>query len=296
MLRKLVIGFFSIILITFGILLATNSDSAKEKITKRLHEFLETFNKGDINNLSSFLTEDAVLTKPVTGETIEGREAIVNYLQDQFQKFQGKEFVFNEGKVEFPESNLAIVQGVLQIIDHGNLIEKRARKVELVEENEEWYLDSISDIDIEAPPSQFEYLKDLSWLIGDWKDEDEHVTIHFSTHWDKYKNFIIQNFGLAVYSVEELEGIQIIGWDPIEKKIRSWVFDSDGGFGSAVWSQEGKSWHATMRYTLSDGRKASSINIYTPLDANSFTYSSVGRDIDGEILSNIEPVTVVKEK
>lgn len=202
----------------------------------------------------------------------------------------------NETNIDFPQQDLAVVQGVVQITDQGQLIEKRARKIELIEQGQEWYIDAINDIEIELPPVQFEHLKDLSWLIGKWKDGDEDVSIHFSAHWDKHKNFIIQSFDTSFYGVEELEGMQIIGWDAKEKTIRSWIFDSDGGFGTATWSKEGKSWYAVLTYTLSDGRQASSTNIYTPVDDTRYTYSSVGREVDGEILSNIEPVTVRREE
>ncbi len=110
---------------------------------------------------------------------------------------------------------------------------------------------------------------------------------------DKHKNFLMQNFSMKVLDQNELQGCQIIGWDPIQEKIRSWVFDSDGGFGEGYWSQQGDSWYVNMSFTLADGRKASSTNIYTKVDG-SYTFASEGRDVNGEVLPNIEPVKVVK--
>jgi len=38
-----------------------------------------------------------------------------------------------------------------------------------------------------------------------------------------------------------MAGMQIIGWGPAAKQMRSWVFDSDGGFGTVIWSKKDKS-------------------------------------------------------
>src|SRR5260370_14929118 len=37
-------------------------------------------------------------------------------------------------------------------------------------------------------------------------------------------------------------GTQWIGWDPIAKGIRSWTFETGGGFGEATWTQDGDKW------------------------------------------------------
>ena len=86
---------------------------------------------------------------------------------------------------------------------------------------------------------------------------------------------------------------QLIGWDPSTGKIRSWVFDSDGGFGEATWTKKGNRWIINAAATMPDGRKTSAINILNVLDKNSFTWHK-GRELDGEILPNIEPIKVVR--
>lgn len=295
MLRKFVIGLLSFCL-GMGVLIGATPSEDSAQIDERLKAFTEAFSSGKIKDIAPLLTQDASFTNPVTGETIDGKEAIAKYLEEKYQTLQGKKVVLGETKIDFPEPDYAVVTGALQIFDKDNLIEKKARKLELVKEDGKWYLDTIREVDVEAPPAPPEELTTLNWLIGNWKDADEDVDITFSTHWDKHKNFIIQRFNTKIYDVEELEGMQIIGWDPNENKIRSWIFDSDGGFGSGTWSKDGNSWNIDVKYTLSDGRQASSVNIYTPGDANSYTYSSIGRDVDGEVLPNIDPVKVIREE
>ena len=47
--------------------------------------------------------------------------------------------------------------------------------------------------------------------------------------------------------------------------------------------------------TLSDGRKATAIQIIKKIDDNSFTFESIGRQVDGELLPNVEPITIVRK-
>lgn len=93
----------------------------------------------------------------------------------------------------------------------------------------------------------------------------------------------------------EMAGMQIVGWDPTQKRIRSWVFDSDGGFGEGQW---------TKRTTVSISRrparcraaaKTSAVNIITHLDDDSFTWQSIQREAGGELLPNVDEVIVVRQ-
>ncbi len=272
-----------------------NTDE-KTKVTERLKQFTDAVNTGT-GDLSEFWTEDGQLINPVTGEVVNGDQAIAKYLQSKVLELKGKKVTFEIHDFVFPDPNSAVVKGVLKIYDNNNLVDQRARRVELLKEDDgKWYLYTVSEINVEPAPSAYEHLKGLEWMLGNWKDEDDHVTIEFSTRWDKFKNFLIQKFTMKVYGLEAMEGIQIIGWNPIDKKIHSWVYDSDGGFGTGVWEQKGNSeWEATLNYVLSEGKWASSKNIYKKIDDKSYSYTSIDRKVEGQSLPNVESVTVVKE-
>ena len=145
-------------------------------------------------------------------------------------------------------------------------------------------------------PSRYEHLKDLEWMVGQWVDEDEDATVLTICEWMPGKNFLTRSFTVSVQDQLEMRrGIQVIGWDEAKKQIRAWVFDSTGGFGEAVWKQDGKRWVARVSQVLADGARASSINIMTQLDENSFTFQSTGREVDGELLPGIAPVKIVRK-
>ena len=57
---------------------------------------------------------------------------------------------------------------------------------------------------------------------------------------------------------------QRIGWDPLTKQIKSWVFDSEGGYGDEFWTRKGNQWVIKSTGVLPDGRTASATHVLTP--------------------------------
>ncbi|MFI4874585.1 MAG: DUF4440 domain-containing protein, partial [Blastopirellula sp. JB062] len=93
----------------------------------------------------------------------------------------------------------------------------------------------------------------------------------------------------------ESSGMQIIGWDPSVKQIRSWVFDSDGGFGEGTWSKKGDSWQVQLNGVAPNGSKSSSVNVFTKIDEDAFSWQSVSRVSGGELLPNVDPIVVRRQ-
>lgn len=272
-----------------------HNETADEKaIRNTLQEYQEAYNHQDAEKLSALWSSNATFINPLTGESAEGREAIEKHFKEKFAKGKKKHLEVTIKNIEFPSPNEAIEDGVLKLTSPDEPTLQMAYQLNFVKENGKWLVNAINEIELQEAPSNFEKLKDLAWLIGKWEDSDQNVLISFDNHWDKHKNFITQNFKMQIYGQDDIEGKQLIGWDPAKKVIRSWVFDSDGGFGDGTWAKVDKGWYATMRYTLGDGRIASSVNVYTPVDDHTYTFASVEREVDGEILPDMNPVTVEK--
>jgi hypothetical protein len=131
-------------------------------------------------------------------------------------------------------------------------------------------------------------------MVGTWVDQDGAGAVETTCGWTKNRNFLTRSFKVMVQDRIELEGTQVIGWDPELERIRSWIFDSDGGFGEGVWSRDGDRWTVNGFQMLHDGSRSSSINVITYVDENTFTWASTGREVGGELLPNVGPVTVVR--
>lgn len=273
------------------------ADVTKDQIAQRLQDLSQAINQGDADKLSTFWTDDAAVSRPIVGEVVEGKGEIVKFLLKRAKELKERnlQFSFKLGKIDILEAGKATVDGVTEVSNQQGIFVRNARRISLVQQQGQWVIDDVSDIEVPPAPPVYEKLKEIAWLVGNWKDQDEDVTITFANRWDKFNNFIVSRFTMAVYGLEAMEGIQIIGWDPVQQKIQSWVFDSDGGFGSGVWTKNGDNWQVAMNYTLSDGQKATGTNVYKKIDDTHYSFSSINRQVNGQAVPNIEPVTVTKE-
>lgn len=271
-----------------------SADEAKIKSNAKAYE--EAYNNGDAEKVASFWAENADYVVPDSGETIKGRKAIAAYFKDFFENEERPNIDVVVDAIIFKGSDKAIENGHVTFTYKNGYKDETAYRAENVKENGKWTLQNVHEVETGKATSNFEHLKDLNWLVGSWKDTDEDSDIDLNFKWDKDNNFLIEHFSVKILDRDELNGIQIIGWDPSQKKIRSWVFDSDGGFREGTWSKEEGNLIVPMISTLSDGKKASSIDVYTKIDDDNFSFSMHSRDVDGELLPDVGPVTFKKKK
>ncbi len=138
-------------------------------------------------------------------------------------------------------------------------------------------------------------LETLDWLVGDWIDVGEKQSVEFSCHFSKNNAFLIRAFRVLEGEDVKLSGMQVIAWDASLQTIRSWTYDSRGGFGEEIWSQTGNRYTLRSTYTLPDGLKGSSISTLTYINEDECTWKSVHREIGGEFLPDIEEFTIVRK-
>jgi len=118
--------------------------------------------------------------------------------------------------------------------------------------------------------------------------------VELECKWTKNKNFLTRAFKISIDGQDDFSGMQIIGWDPAAKAIRSWTFDSNGTFAEATWEHRGKNWFIRNRGVLPDGRAASMVNAMKPVNEDSFTWQTIDRTAGGELLPNIGEILIVR--
>lgn len=273
------------------------NEKAEQEIRQTVDTYTKAFNSHDSDAVMEFWADDSTYVNPEAGVKIAGKEEIKKLFDDAFSDHPGDQMSIQIDSIVFPRPDKAVESGTVTITNTDGDLSKQAYRVFYVKREGKWLIQQAREVDIDLTPDENENLKELSWLIGTWVDadaDDDSVTA-IETKWDKYKNFIIQKFTVTVEGFLELEGKQFIAWDPVKKQIRSWVFDSDGSFGEGYWSKEGNNWIAEMAQTMSDGKKGSATYIYSPVDEKNYTWQATEREIGGDILPDIETVTVKKK-
>ncbi|HEX4414168.1 MAG TPA: nuclear transport factor 2 family protein [Lacipirellulaceae bacterium] len=283
------------------------ANQAEDEATIRANaaKYVESYNRRDSKTMSSMWSPDAVYTDESTGESAVGRDAIKKQLDNTFAGAEDAKLKIKIDSIDFVSPNVAVEKGAAEVSYAKHPTENSEYTAVHVRRDGQWLLDRVTDVDDddndkkppEPPPSNFEHLKELDWMVGSWVDKDDadDITIQTDCEWTKNRNFMTRSFAVAMGDRVSKSGMQIVGWDPINKKIHSWVFDSDGGYSEGDWTRKDKKWVIKQHGTLPDGGKTSATNILTEIDNDSYSWESIHRDIDGEMQPNVEEVLIVRK-
>lgn len=290
--------FLSLLALSLGWLAGGEAlaDQAVEEaaIRKAVESYTAAFNKQDAKALASHWSPEAVYTNPVSGEEVVGRDAIEKQFGEIFATLKGAKLESKVESIRFVSPNVAVENGTARVTVAEGKPDESTYSAVHVKRDGKWMIDRVTEEDIPAVVSHHDKLKDLEWMVGTWVDEDEESRVATTCQWSRNKNFLVRSFTASVRDRIDKSGMQIIGWDPAAKQIRSWVFDTDGGFGEGVWSKKGNRWYIQAKDTSAEGQKLSSQNILTVVDKNTFTWQSVDRQAGGQLLPNIDEVVVVR--
>ena len=274
---------------------AKQPDGAEAIIRKNVESYVLAFNRADAKALAEFWTESGEFLEP-GGKQLKGRPAIQKAFEEYFAETKGARIEVAIGSITFSKPDVALEQGRATVVLADGSSTQTDYTATHVRVGETWKMASVRETDSSDALSHYEQLKELGWMVGEWVDQDASTKIEILCAWTKNKSYLTRSYKVSVKDEVQLEGTQVIGWDPVAKTIRSWLFDSDGSFAEGTWTREKDRWVINSSHVLKGGLKASSINILTRLDDNSFTWQSVGREIAGEMLPNIEKVTVVRQQ
>ncbi len=294
--RVALILIFSWSLMVFGVS-AENTGLSQDEIAirKAVDSYVAAYNSGDASAVASHWSREGLFVSP-TGEQAKGPDKIKSALEKFFAENKGIQVKAALFDVQLQSANRAIIKGFAVFSRPGEENQEVLFTATNVKENGKWKLLKVEEGESNVPLATIAQLGELEWLIGDWVDQDEDSSVETTFRWAKDYAFITGTFRVRVGDRVDLEGTQMIGWDPVAKKIRSWIFDNKAGFGEGEWSKSGDTWTVNVKSVLGTGQKASSINIYTYLDPNSFGWQSIGREVQGELLPDIDQVTVVRKK
>jgi uncharacterized protein (TIGR02246 family) len=289
---------FILMLCLFPVALAgeLRADQAVDEAAIRAsaEEYVKAFNAHDAETLAGFWSEHAVYQNPLTGEEATGRDAIAEQFKAVFDDLDGAKLAVEVQSIEFLSPGVAVEQGISTVVRKAADPELSGYSAIHVKHGDRWLLDRVTEKESGETPSHYEQLKPLEWLIGSWVDEDDEARVESTSQWAKNQNYITRSFTIELAGEPGISGIQVIGWDAAKGKIRSWAFDSDGGFTEGSWSNKGDTWTVESSAVLPDGRLASSINIMKVLDDNTLSWQATGRDVDGEILPNLPEVKITR--
>jgi uncharacterized protein (TIGR02246 family) len=270
-----------------------NRDADEDAIRASVDAFEAAYNVHDAKAIADLFTNDAKIVTE-DDDVIEGREAIEQVFAGIFEEEPASQIEVSIASVRFIGSDLAVEAGSTKtIVGPGETPEYGRYTVLHIKREGKWQMALARDTEGE-PATKHERLQPLAWLIGDWIDESPDSQVKTTYRWADNQNFILGEFSVRVGRQIAMSGTTRIGWDAMAKQIRSWTFDSEGGFVEGLWSRNGDQWTVKNSGVTDEGEAASATNIITYVSNDRATFQSHDRIRGGESMPDVEEIPIVR--
>ena len=236
--------------------------------------------RGDGKALAELWTADGDIVDE-NGTVTKGRDTMS--IVQPVEAAGRPEIRLSDTSLRFLAPGVAIEDGTVEVMGRGSSLPVTGRfSATWVRQGDAWKLACLREARTSAGAG-VERLADLEWMVGDWTVVDTaparedaagkaipRPTIEVTVRWNANRTFLLRDMKIVPAAPPggseppaPLHITQRIGWDPLSRQIRSWVFSSDGGHGEAYWHKDGDAWVARTSAVLPDGSQTSSLNVYT---------------------------------
>jgi uncharacterized protein (TIGR02246 family) len=252
------------------------------------------FNRGNASEVAALFLPNAELTDDA-GNVHKGRKAIEEILTRFFERFPGAQLQQQIVSSRLLGSWLAIQDGVQTVVTKDGQ-EKSVNRFTAVLVHLEggWAYATCQQEPDEQEPTLHDRLEPLSWFVGDWVDEGPDAAVAISCRWSDDKNFLLVDYDSKIRAKAGVKSTQRIGWDPLTQRVRSWVFDSDGGYGEGHWTHVDASWIIKSTAVMPDGQTGSATIVVEPAGRDKFVMKGLDRILGDDTQPDFE-VTIARK-
>jgi uncharacterized protein (TIGR02246 family) len=267
-----------------------NQSSPPDQTTDNdAQKYEEAYNKGDAKTLAGFYSDDVDYIDQ-DGAEVKGRDAMERLLADHFQQNPGAKLAITTQEIKQLTPDVKVTRGLATVTPANGAAETTQYTTVKVRKGDRWEISQLNEREA-PPPSAYSKLEILEWLAGTWQDKSGDQTVQSKINWAGDKNFLVRTINVKG-DQSTTDGWEIIGWDPVRQQIRSWIFDSNGGFGESTWVNNGEDWLIRASNVLPDGSRSTAENVLTKVDDNKFTWESQNRTLNGEPQPSLDKIEV----
>jgi uncharacterized protein (TIGR02246 family) len=260
-------------------------------IRKAVAEYCDAFNKGDVQAIAAFWAPDAEYTNE-TGTETKGRAAITALFRQFLADHKGAKMNLNVKSLRFIRSDVALGEGTSEVTTAEGP-DKGRFSAAWVKADGKWLLTSARDLPTEGEAAS--PLQGLNWLVGEWQSEGNRTPVSVSCRPVLGKAYLHLDFTIKRPD-GDLAVMYLFGYDPVSEQVKSWTFDSAGGYGEALWTLDGNQWVGQAVGVLPDGGSGSTTYVVKYTDDQTFTLQMRDREVGGQPLADSNTKYVRKAK
>jgi uncharacterized protein (TIGR02246 family) len=261
-----------------------------------VNSFLEAYRAKDAAAIGALFTENAEIVDD-DGEVTQGRHAIAERYARLFQTNEAGKLTVDVDSIHLLSPEVAIEEGTATVSGNdGENPETSRYSAIYIKQGGRWLQARIRD---ETPSelTAYDHLKDLEWMLGEWVNESDDALVTTTCSWSDGGSFLIRQFDVKIEGRVALRGTQRIGWDPLRKQFRTWVFDDEGGFaeGLVAYDEDDDEWIIKSTGVRADGQPVTVTSVFAPLDPDRIGWHTVERTIGGVALPGFDQYILVRK-
>lgn len=268
------------------------ADPAVEAVAKVVADsaarYTERFAKQDAAGIAALFTPEAEYVD-ATGTVFHGRPAIQAEMAESFRVGPKGKLSIEVVSIRPIAEGLIIEEGGSTFTpdDGGQISQTRYTALHHRQTDGGWLIAGVREL-APADLAPHERLKELAWLLGDWREEAAGGVTKTSWKWSDDGVALIAHFSTRDREGSVLGGTHRVGWDAERKLFRSWVFDSTGGFADGWWSPEADgTWSVRLVGADAEGARIATTLVYAADGPENLSITQRDRTRGGEALPSI---------
>ncbi len=293
--RKYVAGLAGVFLVAFsGLVVAEAADGDESAIREAAAAYLDAANRGDLKAMRSHWTDDGNLID-ASGQTLSIREMeraageVGNGKTRTGGAAAGNgeqpELAARPESIRFVTPDVAIEDGASEF---GAGSSRGRYSVVWVRRDGKWLIDAVREsAEAGSPKAKENPIGELQWLVGDWVEEGDAAALQASYRWSPKKNYLIGEMKITPRGQESHVVTQRVAYDASEGRVRSWNFDSDGGFSEGDWTRGENGWVVVSTGVLPDGKRTLGRRIIRKIDDDTVVLESLDVQVDGAAMPDL---------
>jgi uncharacterized protein (TIGR02246 family) len=279
----------------FGQLSSFAQDStAAAEIKAAEAAFAKAFEAGKVEEVMAHFSPTAEFIDE-EGNLYRGTKELTEMFAGFFKQFPGSKLSLEVESVREIGANLAMEEGT-RYIETKDAAARATLRYSAVRTKVggKWLFASVREFTADPLPTPHDQLSGLSWLVGEWINEGTDGVVKLSFKWSEDKNYILGEYNVTIAGKTSMNSQQRIGWDPINGRVRSWLFDSDGGFSEGYWTEVEDGWVIKSESTNPDATSGSATITLLPANKGQFVMKGSDRIVAGARAEDFE-FTIVRK-